>query len=144
MSRPNVDEVYLMTLDGVLISRQGVRPPKRDPDVMAGQIRAIMLNIEDKLTHEEHNGLERARFGKMSLMFRQGKSAVLVAVVRGEPTRRLERAVERCFAGIEASYGAAIQTWQGTEDLSQAMKPILKGLLGKGYRNRRARGGEPA
>jgi len=125
---PVIEELLLIYRDGRLIhhvSREGQTTP--DADLMSGMLIAIQGILQTSMRRSGE--LESIKYGDSVLHFATSTNLIMVAVLKGQPSRALDRDLEATVQLIEASHGEAAGRWTGDPSEFGRADAVMRALL---------------
>lgn len=122
-----VEQLFVIHRDsGLLIDHRtahGVRA--LSPDMIASMLTALRDFARDSFNASEHEALESFALGDLTVWAESGPSAVLAAVIRGEPPRSLRATLQGALEEVHLAHGDAIERF-GTTGVAF---PVRDGIL---------------
>ena len=97
----------------------------QDADMVSGMLSAIQSFVQDAFETDEFDGLNTLQLGELSVWIEWGPEAILAAVVRGAPPRRLRDAMQIKIEQIHQEYEKELRVYDGTNDVFEPLKPDL-------------------
>ncbi len=97
----------------------------QDADMVSGMLSAIQSFVHDAFQTDEFDGLNTLEVGELSVWIEWGPKAVLAAVVRGKPPKKLREALQIKIEKIHHDYEAELAGYEGNTELFDALKPQL-------------------
>lgn len=130
-----VDEVFLMTSDGLLLKHYTRRlRPDQDTDIMAGMLTAVQNFIRESFD-EAGGKLNEIRFENYDILISHGKNVVIAAIISTKKPERLRDQLKNATDDIETHLGERIKTWSGDrKELGSDVDTIMKKFLSGKYR----------
>lgn len=130
-----VDEVFLMTTDGLLLKHYTRRlRPDQDTDIMAGMLTAVQNFIRESFD-EAGGKLNEIRFENYDILISHGKNVVIAAIISTKKPERLRDQLKNATDDIETQLGERIRTWSGDrKELGGDVDTIMKKFLTGKYR----------
>jgi hypothetical protein len=126
-----VDYVFLLYMDGSLISHAIGERVKRDAD--GDLIIKMLIGIQDFVRESFVSGksaqLDELRSGDMRFMFQKGDKIVLVVGIHGQTTPDIQKKLRGMVADIETRYGKHLSIWRGDSSKLSETKDVLASLL---------------
>ncbi len=125
-----VDEVFLMTTDGMLLKHYTRRlRPDQDEDILAGMLTAVQNFIKESF--DSGGRLNEIRFENYDILISHGQNVVIAAIISTKKPERLRDQLKSATADIEAQFGERISKWSGDKrelgDVDTIMKKFLSG-----------------
>jgi len=130
-----VDEVFLMTTDGLLLKHYTRRlRPDQDTDIMAGMLTAVQNFIRESFD-EAGGKLNEIRFENYDILISHGKNVVIAAIISTKKPERLRDQLKNATDDIETQLGERIKAWSGDrKELGGDVDTIMKKFLTGKYR----------
>lgn len=126
-----VDEVFLMTTNGLLIKHYTRRlRPDQDEDILAGMLTAVQNFIKESFD-EAGGKLSEIRFENYDILISHSKNIIVAAIISTKKPERLRVQLKSATEDIESQYGERIGKWSGDKkelgDVDLLMKKFLSG-----------------
>jgi hypothetical protein len=129
-----VDEVFLMTPDGMLLKHYTRRlRPDQDTDIMAGMLTAVQNFIKESFD-EAGGRLNEIRFEHYDILISHGKNVVIAAIISTKKPERLRSQLRNATDDIETQLGERIKVWSGDRKELGDVDTIMKKFLSGKYR----------
>jgi hypothetical protein len=129
-----VDEVFLMTPDGMLLKHYTRRlRPDQDTDIMAGMLTAVQNFIKESFD-EAGGRLNEIRFEHYDILISHGKNVVIAAIISTKKPERLRSQLRNATDDIESQMGERIKQWSGDRKELGDVDTIMKKFLSGKYR----------
>jgi len=129
-----VDEVFLMTPDGMLLKHYTRRlRPDQDTDIMAGMLTAVQNFIKESFD-EAGGRLNEIRFEHYDILISHGKNVVIAAILSTKKPERLRSQLRNATDDIETQLGERIKAWSGDRKELGDVDTIMKKFLSGKYR----------
>ncbi len=129
-----VDEVFLMTNDGLLLKHYTRRlRPDQDTDIMAGMLTAVQNFIKESFD-EAGGRLNEIRFEHYDILISHGKNVVIAAIISTKKPERLRDQLKNATDDIEIQLGERIKAWSGDRKELGDVDTIMKKFLSGKYR----------
>jgi len=123
-----IDDVFLIKKDGRLIMHNTRRMrADRDEDILSGMLTAILAFIRDS-DPEENGELKRFEIGGKTTLLERGEHVYLTAVYSGRVPRWAVGDLRRFVRDLEAKFGNAFATWDGSPEDLQGVKAYVDRL----------------
>jgi len=123
-----IDDVFVIKKDGRLIMHNTRRMrPDRDEDILSGMLTAILAFIRDA-DPEENGELKRFEIGGKTTLLERGEHVYLTAVYSGRVPRWAVGDLRRFVRDLEAQFGKAFATWDGSPEDLQGVKAYVDRL----------------
>lgn len=103
----------------------------QDADMVSGMLSAIQSFVHDAFQTDEFDGLNTLEVGELSVWIEWGPQAVLAAVVRGAPPKKLREALQIKIETIQQDYKKELTNYQGDTEAFNSLKPDLYLFLDK-------------
>jgi uncharacterized repeat protein (TIGR01451 family) len=128
--RVDVEEVFLVYRDGVLISHLSrTLLPDKDEDVLSGMLTAVQEFVRDAFRYGEHRELHQMDFGDYRILIERGKLAYLAVVYSGKNSASVRKRVRSVLDRIETSYASVLDKWDGDMEKVVGVRDILRDHL---------------
>lgn len=129
--RYSVEEVFLIHGESGLLLEHAFRKSAtaRDPELVSGMLTAIREFVQDSFEAETHEGVSRMEVSDLTIWIEQGPSAVLAAVVRGEPSEDLRESLQEVLEEIHRRFGEALLHFDGRVAPFEGTRPLLSRCL---------------
>lgn len=133
LPRLRIDQMFLLHRSGLLMKHFSVRGlVGGDPDIQGAMLTAVQSYLENSVDSSA-GPLRQITFGGRDIIFANGGSAILAAVIRkGDPSVFFAQA-PRFLADLEARGGPALANWDGVAErldgVDSAFQDFTKGLL---------------
>jgi hypothetical protein len=114
--RLRIDQMFLLHRSGLLLKHFSARGlVAGDPDIQGGMLTAVQSYLENAVDASA-GPLRQIAFGGRDIIFANGPSAILAAVVRrGDPGVFFARA-PGFLADLESRTGTMLANWDGVEE----------------------------
>ena len=124
-----VDEVFLMTTNGMLIKHYTRRlRPDQDEDILAGMLTAVQNFIKESFRYET-GGLGKLEFGKLKMVLEHGRLIYIAAVLSGREPPELRGRLRRLIEDIERTRFDSSGLWDGNMSSFEDLRPEVQRLL---------------
>ncbi len=97
----------------------------QDADMVSGMLSAIQSFVHDAFQTQEFDGLNTLELGELSVWIEWGPHAILAAVVRGAPPKKLRDALQIKIEQIHRDYGTSLENYNGDSESFEPLKPDL-------------------
>ncbi len=94
-----------------------------DPEILSGMLSAINDFVNDSMGGKGQ--LEAVEYGDKFLVLESGKKFYIVAIVRGQPDRKLHDCIGEQVNYIEKEYSKELAKWNGVTDIFEDCKGNL-------------------
>ena len=101
----------------------------QDADMVSGMLSAIQSFVQDAFETQEFDGLNTLQMGDLSVWIEWGPQAVLAAVVRGAPPKRLRDAMQIKVEQIHREHADALKNYDGDASKLDTLIPELRSFL---------------
>jgi len=129
-SRVDIEEVFLVYRDGVLISHLSrTILQDRDEDVLSGMLTAVQEFVRDAFQYGQHRELHQMEFGDYRILIERGKSVYLAVVYSGRDSSAVRKRVRLALDRIEDAYGPAFEAWDGDMERVVGARDIIREYL---------------
>lgn len=123
-----IDDVFLIKKDGRLMMHNTRRMrADRDEDILSGMLTAILAFLRDS-DPEENGDLKRFEIGGKTTLLERGKHVYLSAIYSGRVPRWAARDLRKFVRDLEARFGDAFATWDGSPQDLQGVKEYVERL----------------
>ena len=130
-----VDEVFLMTPDGMLLKHYTRRlRPDQDEDILAGMLTAVQTFIKESFD-EAGGKLNEIRFENYDILISHAKNVVLAAIISTKKPERLRVQLKTATEDLERQFGEKISHWSGDKTELGEVDVIMKKFLSGKYRH---------
>lgn len=114
LSRPIVDEVFVMYHDGTLLAHQTRRlKPGMDDDILAGMLIALQNFVRDSFKDERSTVLRRMDFGDRKLLVERKDDFFMAAVLSGKRAGNAAQRMAKVLENIDRRYADVLKDWDG-------------------------------
>jgi len=129
-SKVDIEEVFLVYRDGVLISHLSrTILQDRDEDVLSGMLTAVQEFVRDAFQYGQHRELHQMEFGDYRILIERGKSVYLAVVYSGRDSSAVRKKARLALDRIEDAYGLAFETWDGDMERVVGARDIIRDSL---------------
>lgn len=129
---PRVDQAFLMTKAGILLTHLGESKDKMDIDILAGMITALQEFVRDSFSNEEEGFefLRTLQLDRKAVHFERGQWLLLALIYRGKGTPFFVEKTQRTLDDIETKYRAVLKNWSGDMTELDGVEAMIRPLLG--------------
>jgi len=114
LSRPIVDEVFVMYHDGTLLAHQTRRlKPGMDDDILGGMLIALQNFVRDSFKDENYTVLRRMDFGDRKLLVERKDDFFMAVVLSGKRAGNSAQRMLKVLDNIEKGYAPVLKEWDG-------------------------------
>jgi outer membrane protein OmpA-like peptidoglycan-associated protein len=126
-----IEQLFLIqTGTGLLLAHAPAERAIADADLVSGMLTAIRDFVGDAFGQErEAGGLRTFGVGELTVMVEQGPSAVLAAVVRGQPPESLPGRLQETLEAIHLQFASAFAEFDGDAAPFAPAVPLLEECL---------------
>jgi len=131
-----IDELFLMTPDGLLIQHYSLRRESGlNEDVLASMLSAVKSFISDSLSMLDKGAntgkrdVNRIDFGEYSVMMASGSSLALVAISAHEKKEIVLEQIKKGVDVLEGKFGHIMANWDGDMTKVEGVKPYIESLV---------------
>ena len=131
---PNIDEIFLMNKDGMLIRHFGFSKTSGiDEDILASMLMVIQNFISDSFSEKETD-LKELHLGDFNILIHQGKLYFNAVVISSdENLKSLEKSIEPMIREIEKINEGKFDDWNGDLDEFKGIKDCIAKLINNQY-----------
>jgi len=130
MTKPVVDEVFVIYHDGNLIAHQTRRlKPGMDDQILGSMFVALQGFVKDSFKDESATGLKRMDFGEKKVMVEKGDFIYIAVVLNGTRTGAVPARLEKVKDSIDDKYGIDLIAWDGDLDKLRGVKDETQPLF---------------
>lgn len=131
LSRPIVDEVFVMYHDGTLLAHQTRRlKPGMDDDILGGMLIALQNFVRDSFKDESSTVLSRMDFGERKLLVERKDDFFMAVVLSGKRPGSAPQRMLKALNKIEDNYSGVLSEWDGdlekVRGIRDETKPIFQ------------------
>jgi parallel beta-helix repeat protein len=131
--RPTVDEVFLITRDGLLLHHFSYQDTSLvDKDILSAMLTVIQNFVTDSFGKEERS-LKNLGFGDFHILIVPGKQLSAVVISPDKNVDTMENGVNRMLQEIEANNEGALKDWDGDRDRIVGVEPCVEKMVNDGY-----------
>jgi len=114
LTRPIVDEVFVMYQDGTLLAHQTRRlKPGMDDEILGGMLIALQSFVRDSFKDEGATVLKRMDFGDRKLLVERKDGFFMAVVLSGKRAGNSAQRMRRVLDRIEERYADVLRDWDG-------------------------------
>jgi OOP family OmpA-OmpF porin len=126
-----IEQLFLIhTETGLLLAHAPAERAVADADLVSGMLTAIREFVGDAFGRErEAGGLRTFSVGELTVMVEQGPSAVLAAVVRGQPPESLPGRLQETLETIHLQFASSFAEFDGDTAPFAPAVPLLEDCL---------------
>ncbi|OPY33246.1 MAG: PKD domain protein [Methanomassiliicoccales archaeon PtaU1.Bin124] len=133
VTRPVVDEVFIIYHDGNLIAHQARRlKPGMDDQILGSMLVALQNFVKDSFKDEQTTHLKRMDFGEKKLMVEKSEFIYIAVVLNGSRTGKVPAKLEKVIKSIDENYGIELIAWDGDLEKLRGMKEETQPLFERG------------
>ena len=124
-----IEDVFLIYINGTLISHQTRRLKPMDNDILSGMLTAIKDFIRDVFKGDTKGELNELSFGKLKILIEHGEFAFLAVVVSGKPPKDLRTRLKRTITEINQNFYPQLKNYRGDPKTMASAKTIIENQL---------------
>ena len=130
LSRPIVDEVFVMYHDGTLLAHQTRRlKPGMDDDILGGMLIALQNFVRDSFKDESSTVLSRMDFGERKLLVERKDDFFLAVMLSGKRACNAPQRMIKVLDSIEDSYSNVLKEWDGDLEKVRGIRDETKPMF---------------
>lgn len=130
LSRPIVDEVFIMYHDGTLLAHQTRRlKPGMDDDILGGMLIALQNFVRDSFKDENSTVLRRMDFGERKILVERKDDFFMAVVLSGKRAGAAPQRMQKVLDRIDESYSQVLQEWDGDLEKVRGIRDETKALF---------------
>ncbi|MCX6650608.1 MAG: PKD domain-containing protein [Methanomassiliicoccales archaeon] len=130
LSRPIVDEVFVMYHDGTLLAHQTRRlKPGMDDDILGGMLIALQNFVRDSFKDEISTVLSRMDFGERKLLVERKDDFFLAVMLSGKRAGSAPQRMLKVLDSIEDGYSEVLKEWDGNLEKVRGIREETKPMF---------------
>ncbi|MCG7844963.1 MAG: PKD domain-containing protein, partial [Methanomassiliicoccales archaeon] len=131
LSRPIVDEVFVMYHNGTLLAHQTRRlKPGMDDEILGGMLIALQNFVRDSFKDESSTVLSRMDFGDRKILVERKDDFFLAVLLSGKRAGGAPQRMLKVLDSIEDNYSKVLKEWDGdlekVRGIRDETKPIFQ------------------
>ena len=132
LSRPIVDEVFVMYHDGTLLAHQTRRlKPGMDDEILGGMLIALQNFVRDSFKDESSTVLRRMDFGERKLLVERKDDFFMAVVLSGKRAGNAAQRMLKVLDNIEDSYAGVLKEWDGDLEKVRGIRDETKPMFSR-------------
>ncbi len=132
LSRPIVDEVFVMYHDGTLLAHQTRRlKPGMDDEILGGMLIALQNFVRDSFKDENSTVLRRMDFGERKLLVERKDDFFMAVVLSGKRAGNAAQRMLRVLDNIEEGYAPVLREWDGDLEKVRGIRDETKPMFSR-------------
>jgi len=126
-----VEQIFLIHKEtGLLLKHISFDPAlNEDADVVSSMLTAVRDFVQDSFSSSGNQQIDNLRMGDLEILLEQGPDVVLALVCRGKVPRSLEAKMQEKIEGLQQSYSAELQTFEGDTSAFEDVEGELDSLM---------------
>ena len=125
-----VERVFLIHREtGLLLHSAGPPDVERDDQLISGMLTAIQDFVRDSFSGAEEQELDRLEVGDFQVWIERGPRAMVAAMIRGNPPRKLRERLGDALGAIQSELGERLKLFDGETDPFLQADPHLAACL---------------
>jgi PKD repeat protein len=130
LSRPIVDEVFVMYHDGTLLAHQTRRlKPGMDDEILGGMLIALQNFVRDSFKDENSTVLSRMDFGERKLLVERKDDFFLAVILSGKRAGGAPQRMLKVLDSIEDGYSEVLKEWDGDLEKVRGIREETKPMF---------------
>jgi len=130
LSRPIVDEVFVMYQDGTLLAHQTRRlKPGMDDQILGGMLIALQNFVRDSFKDESSTVLRRMDFGERKILVERKDDFFMAVVLSGKRAGSAPQRMMKVLDQIEEGYSQVLNEWDGDLDKVRGIRDETKPIF---------------
>jgi PKD repeat protein len=132
LSRPIIDEVFVMYHDGTLLAHQTRRlKPGMDDEILGGMLIALQNFVRDSFKDESSTVLRRMDFGERKLLVERKDDFFMAVVLSGKRAGNAAQRMLRVLDNIEEGYAPVLREWDGDLEKVRGIRDETKPMFSR-------------
>jgi len=132
LSRPIVDEVFIMYHDGTLLAHQTRRlKPGMDDEILGGMLIALQNFVRDSFKDEISTVLRRMDFGERKLLVERKDDFFMAVVLSGKRAGNAPQRMLKVLDNIETGYAGVLKEWDGDLEKVRGIRDETKPVFNR-------------
>jgi OOP family OmpA-OmpF porin len=128
-----VEQVFLIHRETSLLLAHVEAPDakveSKDADMVSSMFTAIQDYVQDSFSVSGGDKLETMQVGDLTVVVRQGPSALIAAAVRGTPTSDLKSSLDEVLETIHSRWYDPLRQFEGDTSPFEDIQPLLEDCL---------------
>jgi len=130
LSRPIIDEVFVMYQDGTLLAHQTRRlKPGMDDQILGGMLIALQNFVRDSFKDESSTVLRRMDFGERKILVERKDDFFMAVVLSGKRAGSAPQRMMKVLDQIEEGYSQVLNEWDGDLDKVRGIRDETKPIF---------------
>lgn len=143
LSRPIVDEVFVMYHDGMLLAHQTRRmKPGMDDEILGGMLIALQNFVRDSFKDESETMLRRLDFGERKMLVERKDDFFLAVLLSGKRAGWAPQRMQKILGVIDEKYAKELHGWDGDLEKVRGIRDDTKPMFQRGNPLDRLKGKE--
>jgi parallel beta-helix repeat protein len=114
-SQLNIDEVFIMTNDGILLNHYiNTQATRIDEDILTGMLTAVQSFIKDSM--KKKSDLKQLKMGDFNIIIEKGKLVSAVVFTNAEETETISKQLKPMIKELEIIEKKILEDWDGNVD----------------------------
>jgi|GEM_PF-1914776 len=132
LSRPIVDEVFVMYHDGTLLAHQTRRlKPGMDDEILGGMLIALQNFVRDSFKDENMTVLRRMDFGDRKLLVERKDDFFIAVVLSGKRAGNAAQRMLKVLDNIDENYAPVLREWDGDLEKVRGIREETKPMFSR-------------
>ena len=132
LSRPIVDEVFVMYHDGTLLAHQTRRlKPGMDDEILGGMLIALQNFVRDSFKDENITVLRRMDFGDRKLLVERKDDFFIAVVLSGKRAGNAAQRMLKVLDNIDENYAPVLREWDGDLEKVRGIREETKPMFSR-------------
>ncbi|MHC1680176.1 MAG: PKD domain-containing protein [Methanomassiliicoccales archaeon] len=132
LSRPIVDEVFVLYHDGTLLAHQTRRlKPGMDDEILGGMLIALQSFVRDSFKDENSTVLRRMDFGERKLLVERKDDFFMAVMLSGKRAGNAATRMMKVLNSIEKSYAPVLKEWDGDLEKVRGIRDETKPMFSR-------------
>ncbi|MDD1771635.1 MAG: PKD domain-containing protein [Methanomassiliicoccales archaeon] len=133
LSRPIVDEVFVMYHDGMLLAHQTRRmKPGMDDEILGGMLIALQNFVRDSFKDESETMLRRLDFGERKMLVERKDDFFLAVLLSGKRAGWAPQRMQKTLDVINEKYAKELHGWDGDLEKVRGIRDDTKPMFQRG------------
>jgi PKD repeat protein len=133
LSRPIVDEVFVMYHDGMLLAHQTRRmKPGMDDEILGGMLIALQNFVRDSFKDESETMLRRLDFGERKMLVERKDDFFLAVLLSGKRAGWAPQRMQKILDVIDEKYAKELHEWDGDLEKVRGIRDDTKPMFQRG------------
>ncbi len=132
LSRPIVDEVFVLYHDGTLLAHQTRRlKPGMDDEILGGMLIALQNFVRDSFKDENSTVLRRMDFGERKLLVERKDDFFMAVMLSGKRAGNAATRMMKVLDSIEEGYAPVLKEWDGDLEKVRGIRDETKPMFSR-------------